>query len=43
MNFNLYLDDATGQQLNHNGGLVVVTSNAGEFMRVSGLQVEDWR
>ena len=24
-------------------GLVVVTSNAGEFKRVSGLQVEDWR
>lgn len=24
-------------------GLVVVTSNAGEFRRVSGLQVEDWR
>jgi len=24
-------------------GLVVVTSNIGEFKRVSGLQVEDWR
>lgn len=24
-------------------GLVVVTSNVGEFRRVSGLQVEDWR
>jgi tRNA(fMet)-specific endonuclease VapC len=24
-------------------GLVVVTSNAGEFKRVGGLQVEDWR
>lgn len=24
-------------------GLVVVTSNVGEFKRVSGLQVEDWR
>ncbi len=24
-------------------GLVVVTSNVGEFNRVSGLQVEDWR
>ncbi len=24
-------------------GLVVVTSNLGEFMRVSGLQVENWR
>lgn len=24
-------------------GLVVVTSNAGEFKRVSGLQLEDWR
>jgi tRNA(fMet)-specific endonuclease VapC len=24
-------------------GLVVVTSNVGEFTRVSGLQVEDWR
>lgn len=24
-------------------GLVVVTSNVGEFQRVSGLQVEDWR
>ncbi len=24
-------------------GLAVVTSNAGEFKRVSGLQVEDWR
>lgn len=24
-------------------GLVVVTSNTGEFKRVSGLQVEDWR
>ena len=24
-------------------GLVVVTSNASEFKRVSGLQVEDWR
>ena len=24
-------------------GLVVVTSNAGEFKRVSGLQVENWR
>ena len=24
-------------------GLVVVTSNIGEFRRVSGLQVEDWR
>jgi len=24
-------------------GLVVVTSNMGEFERVSGLQVEDWR
>ncbi len=24
-------------------GLVVVTSNLGEFKRVSGLQVEDWR
>lgn len=24
-------------------GLVVVTSNGGEFRRVSGLQVEDWR
>ncbi len=24
-------------------GLVVVTSNAGEFQRVGGLQVEDWR
>ncbi|MGB7990590.1 MAG: type II toxin-antitoxin system VapC family toxin [Candidatus Methylophosphatis roskildensis] len=24
-------------------GLVVVTSNVGEFHRVSGLQVEDWR
>jgi len=24
-------------------GLVVVTSNIGEFQRVSGLQVEDWR
>ena len=24
-------------------GLVVVTSNAGEFKRVSGLHVEDWR
>ncbi len=24
-------------------GLVVVTSNSGEFKRVSGLQVEDWR
>lgn len=24
-------------------GLVVVTSNAGEFKRVTGLQVEDWR
>jgi len=24
-------------------GLVVVTSNTGEFARVSGLQLEDWR
>lgn len=24
-------------------GLVVVTSNVGEFKRVTGLQVEDWR
>ena len=24
-------------------GLVVVTSNTGEFKRVSGLQLEDWR
>lgn len=24
-------------------GLVVVTSNVGEFKRVGGLQVEDWR
>jgi tRNA(fMet)-specific endonuclease VapC len=24
-------------------GLVVVTSNVGEFKRVSGLQIEDWR
>ena len=24
-------------------GLVVVTSNVGEFKRISGLQVEDWR
>lgn len=24
-------------------GLVVVTSNSGEFKRVSGLQLEDWR
>jgi tRNA(fMet)-specific endonuclease VapC len=24
-------------------GLMVVTSNVGEFKRVSGLQVEDWR
>jgi tRNA(fMet)-specific endonuclease VapC len=24
-------------------GLVVVTSNSGEFQRVGGLQVEDWR
>ncbi len=24
-------------------GLAVVTSNVGEFKRVSGLQVEDWR
>ena len=24
-------------------GMVVVTSNVGEFKRVSGLQVEDWR
>jgi tRNA(fMet)-specific endonuclease VapC len=24
-------------------GLVVVTSNVGEFKRVSGLQVENWR
>ena len=24
-------------------GLVVVTSNVGEFQRVGGLQVEDWR
>ena len=24
-------------------GVVVVTSNLGEFMRVSGLQVENWR
>jgi tRNA(fMet)-specific endonuclease VapC len=24
-------------------GLVVVTSNVGEFKRVSGLQVDDWR
>lgn len=24
-------------------GMVVVTSNVGEFTRVSGLQVEDWR
>jgi tRNA(fMet)-specific endonuclease VapC len=24
-------------------GLVVVTSNVGEFKRVNGLQVEDWR
>jgi tRNA(fMet)-specific endonuclease VapC len=24
-------------------GLVVVTSNLGEFKRVGGLQVEDWR
>jgi tRNA(fMet)-specific endonuclease VapC len=24
-------------------GLVVVTSNVGEFKRVSGLQLEDWR
>jgi tRNA(fMet)-specific endonuclease VapC len=24
-------------------GLVVVTSNVGEFQRISGLQVEDWR
>lgn len=24
-------------------GVVVVTSNVGEFKRVSGLQVEDWR
>ena len=24
-------------------GLVVVTSNSGEFKRVTGLQVEDWR
>ena len=24
-------------------GLVVVTSNSGEFKRVSGLQVENWR
>lgn len=24
-------------------GLVVVTANAGEFQRVGGLQVEDWR
>ena len=24
-------------------GLVVVTSNVGEFKRVSGLRVEDWR
>ncbi len=24
-------------------GLVVITSNVGEFKRVSGLQVEDWR
>lgn len=24
-------------------GLVVVTSNPGEFKRVSGLQLEDWR
>ncbi len=24
-------------------GLIVVTSNAGEFQRVSGLVVEDWR
>ena len=24
-------------------GLVVVTSNVGEFRRVGGLQVEDWR
>ena len=24
-------------------GLVVVTSNIGEFKRVSGLQIEDWR
>ena len=24
-------------------GLVVVTSNVGEFSRIGGLQVEDWR
>ena len=24
-------------------GLVLVTSNVGEFQRVGGLQVEDWR
>jgi len=24
-------------------GLIVVTSNVGEFNRVSGLQVENWR
>lgn len=24
-------------------GLVVVTSNVGEFKRISGLLVEDWR
>lgn len=24
-------------------GLIVVTSNVGEFRRIAGLQVEDWR
>ena len=42
-NFNIYVDGESGQQLGLARGLVVVTSNVGEFKRVSGLQVEDWR